>query len=189
MTKAVSHLNQMDNKHKAPIGEKLYQAMNLAEGHYDLLDDQQICDYRPGDGKRTVEELADKNAVLFLWVTAPMLERCFPIIEAWGFKFKASFVWDKVKHNVGFYNSVRHEFLLICTRGTCTPDAERAIDSVQTIERSNRHSEKPEEFHEIIESMYDHGRKLELFARNARPGWDVDGNEAFVVSDDAKEAA
>ena len=30
----------------------------------------------------------------------------------------------------------------------------------------------------IIEDMYDHGRKLELFSRKPRQGWDADGNEA-----------
>lgn len=45
-------------------------------------------------------------------------------------------------------------------------------------ERSNKHSEKPEEFRRIIETLYDHGRKLELFRRGATPqGWDTDGNE------------
>jgi N6-adenosine-specific RNA methylase IME4 len=151
-----------------------------AEDHYNSLNDIQLCEYRPGSGKRTVKELADKNAVLFMWVTAPMLERCFPIIEAWGFKYKTFFVWDKVKHNVGHYNSVRHELLLICTRGSCKPDTGKLIDSVQTIERSNKHSEKPQEFYDIIDAMYDHGRKLELFSRKARIGWDADGNEADV---------
>jgi N6-adenosine-specific RNA methylase IME4 len=149
-----------------------------AEDHYDSLNDTQLCEYRPGGGKRTVKELADKDSVLFLWVTAPMLERCFPIIEAWGFKYKTFFVWDKVKHNVGHYNSVRHELLLICTRGSCMPDTGKLIDSVQTIERSNKHSEKPEEFYNIIEAMYDHGRKLELFSRKPRVSWDYDGNES-----------
>ena len=93
------------------------QAAGIAEDHYDPLDDDELCNYRPGDGSRTVKELADENAVLFFWVTAPMLERCFPIIEAWGFKYKTFFVWDKVKHNVGNYNSPRAELLLICTRG------------------------------------------------------------------------
>ena len=46
-----------------------------------------------------------------------MLERSFPIIKAWGFEYKTFFVWDKVKHNVGYYNSVRAELLLVCTRG------------------------------------------------------------------------
>jgi N6-adenosine-specific RNA methylase IME4 len=148
-----------------------------AEDHYDCLNDIQLCEYRPGDGTRTVKELADKNAVLFMWVTAPMLERAFPIINAWGFQYKTFFVWDKVKHNVGYYNSVRAELLLVCTRGSCTPDTGKLIDSVQSIERSNKHSEKPEEFYNIIDAMYDHGRKLELFSRKSRPGWDADGNE------------
>jgi N6-adenosine-specific RNA methylase IME4 len=50
---------------------------------------------------------------------------------------------------------------------------------VQSIERSGKHSEKPQEFYKIIEDMYDHGRKLELFARGSgRKGWDSLGNEA-----------
>ena len=54
---------------------------------------------------------AADNAVLFMWVTSPLLEDSFKVINAWGFKYKSSFVWDKVAHNMGHYNSVRHEFL------------------------------------------------------------------------------
>jgi N6-adenosine-specific RNA methylase IME4 len=120
-----------------------------------------------------------------MWVTSPLLERCFPIIRAWGFQYKASFVWDKVRHNMGFYNSVRHELLLIATKGSCKPDIPKLVDSVQSIERSAKHSEKPQEFYAIIEAMYDHGRKLELFSRSAREGWDSEGDE----SDHARKAA
>jgi N6-adenosine-specific RNA methylase IME4 len=148
-----------------------------AERHYDCLDDEQLKKYKVGD--RHVKDMMDKNSVLFLWVTSPLLERCFPIIEAWGFEYKSSFVWDKVKHNMGHYNSVRHELLLVCVRGACKPDVSRLVDSVQSIERSNRHSEKPEEFRKIIENLYDHGRRLELFHRGKAPeGWDAIGNEA-----------
>jgi N6-adenosine-specific RNA methylase IME4 len=133
-------------------------------------------EFKP-DGVRLVKELADANAVLFLWVTSPLLERCFSIIKAWGFNYKASFVWDKIKHVMGHYNSVRHELLLVCTRGSCKPDVPKLIDSVQCIERSDKHSEKPQQFYEIIEGLYDHGRKLELFSRSPREGWDAAGNE------------
>ena len=146
-----------------------------AEEHYECLDDNQLMEFKP-DGKRLIKELADDNAVLFMWVTAPMLERCFPIIEAWGFKYKTNFVWDKIKHGLGFYNSVRHEHLLIATKGSCTRDAKKPIDSVQSIKRTE-HSRKPLEFYDIIETMYDHGRKLEIFARSGRHGWDSVGNE------------
>jgi N6-adenosine-specific RNA methylase IME4 len=121
--------------------------------------------------------LAEDDAVLFLWVTSPLLAECWPVIEAWGFKYKASFVWDKVKHNFGHYNSVRHEFLLICTRGRCLPDPSVLHDSVQSIERSARHSEKPPDFRAIIETMYPTGARIELFSRASHEGWDAWGNE------------
>ncbi len=124
-----------------------------------------------------VRDMAEDNAVLFMWVTSPLLEECFDVIRAWGFKYKTSFVWDKVRHNFGHYNSVRHELLLVCTRGSCTPDNLKLYDSVQTIERSDIHSEKPSEFRAIIEDLYEYGERLELFARANTDGWEVWGNE------------
>ena len=142
-----------------------------AEDHYPSMTIQELCEL-------PVKELAEENAVLFLWVTSPMLEECFQVIKEWGFKYKTSFVWDKVKHNMGHYNSVRHEFLLICTKGSCLPDVPTLFDSVISIERSERHSEKPEKFREIIDTLYPYGRRIELFARKKVPNWDVWGNEA-----------
>ena len=120
---------------------------------------------------------AENNAVLFLWTTSPMLEDAFKVIHAWGFNYKSSFIWDKVSHAMGHYNSVRHEFLLVCTRGSCTPDVPRLVDSVVSIERTE-HSKKPKEFREIIDMLYPIGERLEMFARDAADGWDVWGNMA-----------
>ena len=39
------------------------------------------------------------------------------------------------------------------------------------------HSAKPDAVQERIEAMYPTARKLELFARRRRPGWDVWGDE------------
>ena len=123
-----------------------------------------------------VEGMAEDNAVLFLWVTSPKLDEAFQIIPAWGFTYKTSFVWDKIKHNFGHYNSVRHEFLLIATRGSCTPDIPDLVPSVQRIERTE-HSAKPAEFRAIIDRLYPHGSRIELFARANVTGWDRWGNE------------
>jgi N6-adenosine-specific RNA methylase IME4 len=141
-----------------------------AERHYPSMTISELCSLN-------VKELTEDNAVLFLWVTSPMWAECWPVIKAWGFEYKAQFVWDKVKHNFGHYNSVRHELLLVCTRGSCTPDVKTLIDSVQVIERSEKHSEKPQEFRDIVEMLYPHGKRLELFARHTVAGWDVWGNE------------
>jgi N6-adenosine-specific RNA methylase IME4 len=86
------------------------------------------------------------------------------------------FIWDKVKHNFGHYNSVRHELLLLCTRGSYPREGKTLIDSVQTIERSDEHSEKPEEFRKIIETIYPAAKKIELFARKEVQGWETWGN-------------
>lgn len=146
-------------------------AYSAAADHYPSMSIKELCDL-------PVKDLAMDDAVLFMWTTSPLLFECAPIIEAWGFKYKASFVWDKVAHNVGHYNSVRHEFLLICTRGSCTRDCSELFDSVVSIDRTG-HSSKPERFREIIDTMYQHGQRIELFRRGSAPGdWDIWGNEA-----------
>ena len=145
--------------------------VSVLETHYPTLSIQELCEL-------PVYSICEPDAVLFLWVTSPLLEECFDVIRAWGFKYKTSMVWDKVKHNVGNYVSVRHELLLICTRGACTPDNRKLHDSVQSIERGG-HSQKPEAFRAIIDEIYTYGDRIELFRRGDAPdGWDVWGNEA-----------
>ena len=124
-----------------------------------------------------VASLAENNSVLFLWGTAPLLPEAVELIEAWGFKYKTNIVWDKVRANLGNYTSVRHEHLFIATKGSGVPDNTTRVDSVQVVERVGRHSEKPEEFRNIIETLYTYGNKLELFARKSVEGWEVFGNE------------
>ena len=142
-----------------------------ASKHYDTMTINQLS-------KLPVNKIAENNSVLFLWVTSPLLEDAFKVISSWGFKYKTSFIWDKVKHNMGHYNSVRHEILLVCTKGSCTPDNKILYNSVQRIERNNNHSEKPIEFLNIIDDLYNYGNKLEMFCRTIKKqnwyGW---GNE------------
>lgn len=154
-------------------GNRLDEAMigtTTPETHYPSMSIDQLC-------RMDIKSIMDKDSVLFLWVTSPLLAECWSVIKAWGFKYKTSFVWDKVGHNFGHYNSVRHELLLVCTRGSCTPDVKKLYDSVQTIEKSRKHSEKPEEFRAIIDHIYTFGRRLELFSRVDVEGWEAWGNE------------
>jgi N6-adenosine-specific RNA methylase IME4/ParB-like chromosome segregation protein Spo0J len=186
-TEAVRQINHESKREAAPITGKYrvfyadppwtygdtrtgLEGYSAAVDHYPAMSIEDLCSL-------PVKDAAEDNAVLFLWVTSPLLEECFAVINAWGFKYKTSFVWDKIRHNVGHYNSVRHELLLICTRGSCTPDNVKLFDSVQTIERTEKHSQKPAEFREIIETLYTSGNKIELFCREPAPGWSVWGNE------------
>lgn len=142
--------------------------MGGAVNHYPTMPLEDIC---------ALPVPADKNAVLFLWTTSPQLEDSFKVINAWGFKYKSSFIWDKVAHGMGHYNSVRHEFLLIAVKGNCVPDVQVRPDSVISIERTE-HSKKPATFRNLIDTLYPVGNRLEMFAREAPDGWDVWGNMA-----------
>jgi len=157
-------------------GDKLVDGYGAAEHHYPVMSIDELCSL-------SVKGLAEDNAVLFLWTTSPLLVESFDVVKAWGFQYKTSFVWDKVKHNFGHYNSVRHELLLICTRGSCLPDIPELIDSVQTIERTE-HSKKPEEFRNIIDKLYPNGKRIELFARTKQgnSNWEVWGNEPGIIT-------
>ena len=141
-----------------------------AERHYPSMSIAELC-------ALPIPALCEPDAVLFLWVTSPLLFESAAVIKAWNFSYRASFIWDKVKHNMGHYNSVRHEFLLICVRGSCQPDVVKLFNSVVSEERTT-HSKKPETFRTMIDTLYPLGKRLELFARGAAPGWDTYGFEA-----------
>jgi len=78
---------------------------------------------------------------------------------------------------MGYWVRIRHELLLIASRGDMPHPAPSARpDSV--IEAPRReHSRKPDEVYDLIERMYPVLPRIELFARQARPGWNVWGNE------------
>jgi N6-adenosine-specific RNA methylase IME4 len=140
----------------------------MPQDHYKLMTLEDICNM-------PIKNVSEDNAVLFLWVVVPQIEEALQVIKAWGFKYKTHFVWDKIKHNLGHYSSVRHELLFICTKGSCQPDNVKLFDSVYSEERTE-HSKKPEYFRNLIDTLY-LGNKIELFARSKNKGWDFYGNE------------
>jgi N6-adenosine-specific RNA methylase IME4 len=142
-----------------------------ADRHYSTMTLSELC-------ALPVLDFCEDNCILFIWTTSPKLFDAKLVIDAWGFEYKTSFVWDKVSHVMGHYNSVRHEFLLICGRGSFPKQSDTLHDSVITIERSDTHSEKPDYFRKLIENMYPKSKKIEMFGRKKIDGWTVWGNEA-----------
>jgi len=139
--------------------------------HYPPMEIDEICALK-------INNIADSDCVLFLWTTAPKLPEGLKVIESWGFQYKTNVVWDKIKHNFGFYFSIRHEHLLIAGIGKSTPDIKKLHDSVISIERSKSHSEKPDHFRKLIDELYPTGNRIELFPRGNLPeNWDRWGGE------------
>jgi N6-adenosine-specific RNA methylase IME4/ParB-like chromosome segregation protein Spo0J len=147
-------------------------ADSAAAGQYPTMSTDDLC-------AMAVADLAAPDCVLFCWATFPLLEDALRVVKEWGFKYKTAFVWSKVRPNMGNYHTADAELLLVATRGSCTPEAEKHPAQVQTVERTGRHSEKPEHFRELIDSLYLNGPRIELFRRGAAPkGWKVWGNES-----------
>jgi N6-adenosine-specific RNA methylase IME4 len=139
------------------------------ENHYPTMPTKEICAV-------PVSDLATPDAVLFLWAPAPILLNALDIMRAWGFEYVTHAVWAKDKIGLGTYLRHQHELLLIGQRGNHIARGPLSSSVIHAPRRE--HSRKPDEAYELIERMYPDLPKIELFARNARDGWAVWGNQA-----------
>ncbi len=125
---------------------------------------------------------AAETCVLFMWRTAPMLKGAMDVMAAWGFESRLEIVWEKDKIGTGYWSRNQHEVLMIGTRGD--PPGPAPGTQPPSVIRApvGRHSEKPAVFAEVIERMFPTVPKIEMFARQRRPGWDAWGNEVQAIS-------
>lgn len=157
-----------------PFGDKLPGAGRGAAKHYRTMTVDDICDF-------AIPEQMPEGSVLFLWRVASMQEEALKVMRCWGFVPKSEIVWRKLtskgnRHfGMGRYVRMEHEVCLIGVRGRCFPE-DRAVRSVFDAP-AREHSEKPDEFYELVERMYPGGPFHELFARRRREGWTQEGDE------------
>ena len=123
------------------------------------------------------------GAACFLWATFPNIAEGIRVLEAWGFQYKtAAFVWVKKNAKsgtnfwgMGAYTRANAEVCLLATRGH--PKRQAANVHQFIISPIQEHSRKPEEAREKIVALMGDLPRVELFARQSPPGWDVWGNE------------
>jgi N6-adenosine-specific RNA methylase IME4 len=145
-----------------------------ADRHYDLLHTRDMPSvilqapvWRPAD-----------DCILFMWATANHLPDALWLVEALGFRYVTNAVWVKSHAGLGQYFRMRHEHLILATRGSGVAVRTAAKDISSVIEAPRgRHSQKPSTSYEMIERRSE-GPYLEMFARSRREGWDVWGDEA-----------
>ncbi|MGH9037945.1 MAG: MT-A70 family methyltransferase [Acidimicrobiia bacterium] len=131
-----------------------------------------------------VADLVADRSHCYLWVPNALLVEGLNVLDAWGFAYKAMLVWAKRRKDggpdgrgVGFYFRNVTEPILFGVRGrlrTLAP-ARRQVNIIETLKRE--HSRKPDEQYDVIEACSP-GPYLELFARYARPRWQVWGDES-----------
>lgn len=160
-----------------------------AENHYQVMTLEDIKNL-------PVNDVTNKNCVLFMWVTNPLLKEGIEVGEAWGFKYKTlAFSWAKLnkKRGVinqqnpsltdnyywamgnGYWTRANLELCLLFTKGK----PKKRSHSVRQFLASPRmkHSKKPYIFHKRIERLIIAENRLELFARRIVPNWVCLGNE------------
>ena len=134
-----------------------------------------------------VGEVADEKCHLYLWVPNALLPEGLAVMSSWGFEYKTNIIWEKVRKDgmpdgrgVGFYFRNVTEMLLFGIKGNNnrTLDAGRTqVNLIRSIKKE--HSRKPDEFAHLIESC-SMAPYLEMFARGARAGWDMWGDQATI---------
>ncbi len=147
-----------------------------AENHYPTMCIEDIKALPVGD-------LADKDCALFLWVTFPCLKEGLSALESWGFTYKTvAFVWIKQNRKsdglfwgLGHWTRANAELCILATRG----NPKRVSAGVHQVIMSHveEHSKKPQEARDRILRLMGDIPRIELFARQKTPGWDVWGNE------------
>jgi len=129
---------------------------------------------------KSARDKSADNHILFLWTIDKYLHEAETIVKNLGYKLHARMIWNKVTGiPAAFTVRYGHEYLLYCYYGKLIPVALEERGKIHTVftEQVKRHSQKPEISYEIINRLYPTQKKLEMFSRNKREGFDSWGNE------------
>lgn len=150
------------------------------KGHAKSAQAHYTCTPTADLSKIPVGHFAKPDCVLWMWATNPMLPQAFEVMERWCFTFKTAGHWvkrgesGKLAFGPGYILRCAGEPFLIGTMG-----APKTSNSVRSVVEGPRreHSRKPEEAFAAAEMLVPNAKRLDLFSRQERPGWDVFGDE------------
>ena len=142
------------------------------ENHYPLMTAEELYNlYIP----------AENDSILFLWSPASKLQEALHVMNAWGFIYKTSAVWDKEIIGMGYYFRNKHELILIGIKGEFKPPLPQDRPPSIYQEKRTEYTKKPDSYYDMIEKMYPDGKYLELFARQQyNDKWTAWGNQVDV---------
>jgi N6-adenosine-specific RNA methylase IME4 len=139
-----------------------------------------------------VSELMAPDAAVFLWAVQPMYPEAMRVLDAWGFAFRTvAFVWIKMPHRwsehqlplrisprmgLGYHTRSGSEACWLATRGKGYKRQSMGVEQV-IFAPLREHSRKPDEVAHRIDRLVGDAPRIELFAREQRPGWASWGEE------------
>lgn len=159
---------------------------------------QYHCDPVDVIKKHRVGDMAAPDCLLWLWATNPMLPQAFEVLAAWGFRFVTAGHWVKTTKNQamnwgpGYTLRTLGEPYLLAVKesGEIAEGSPFLIGKIGKpvvvpkdtpsviLGEAREHSRKPESAYRYCEKMIPDARRLDLFSRAPRAGWDVAGDEA-----------
>jgi N6-adenosine-specific RNA methylase IME4 len=181
---------------RTPTQKKTF---NEAEDHYPTMDFAAMAALPVG-------ERAARDSLLAMWVVGSHLDEALALGQAWGFGYVTDlFYWCKQKLiaadqidlftgdiaepkiSMGYHTRKQLEPCLLFKRGKGLPVLNHGVRQI-ILEPPREHSRKPDAQYDRLTALYgDAVPRLELFARQARPGWSAWGNQ--VDKFDAIEVA
>lgn len=118
----------------------------------------------------------DKPIVLWLWTTNKFIHDAYHILEAWDFEPKSLLVWDKESMGIGEWLRIQTEYALLAVKGK--PDWNCTNQRNIISSKRREHSRKPDEFYKLAEELSPNAKKrIDIFGREKRPGWETYGNQ------------
>lgn len=127
------------------------------------------------------ENFSDEKCNFFVWTIDKYLFQTESIMKDIGYTLHARIIWDKLNGIApAFTLRFSHEYILwFYKKGSMYPVSKLSRGKYRDViqEASTVHSKKPIACYKMIENLFPSAKKLELFARNKRTGWDVWGNE------------
>jgi N6-adenosine-specific RNA methylase IME4 len=140
---------------------------------YPTMSIEQIC-------ALDVATIAHEDCILWLWVTNHHLREAFMVLDAWGFEQKTMLTWAKDRMGFGDWLRSQTEHCLFATRGKPVIRLTNETTLLQAPMRA--HSQKPEEFYQMVEQICPAPRYATLFHRGGtRPNWDGHGDELQTI--------
>ena len=132
-----------------------------------------------------IKNISADKSILFLWITFPRLPQGLETIKSWGFTYYGlGFDWIKTSKNknlswgMGYYTRQNTEVCLIGVKKNPHRFKPLVRNELSAVMHDRlRHSVKPNIFRKKIVNIIGDLPRIELFARQKTPGWDVWGNE------------
>jgi len=131
-----------------------------------------------------IQNIADKNCALFLWVINAKLPSALTLISKAGFRYVGiAFCWVKTSQKTGIpncrmagnYTLQGVELCLLAIKGSM-PTMDRTVRQVLLSPREY-HSKKPDKIRGDVVKLFGDLPRIELFARQRVEDWDCWGDE------------